>query len=590
MNDIFISYSSKDREWVARLAKALEAQGYEVWWDPEILPGQHYQDVIQKALHGAKNVVAVWTADSVQSDYVKAECLWAFTKRNLISVLGKDAEIPTPFNAIQAADLRKWKGSADDPQFQRLLRGIRFAQTGEIPPQPKVERPAPKSRLGVVLAGVAAVAVAGAGVYWQQNGGFAGENPPAIAEPAKPASAPVEPKPAVTPPVAKPEAPKSYQLTVKTTPENAAITVDGNAYEAGKQWKPGTYTVKAVAEGYQPVEQTVTLKDQDAQISLTLEAIRYALTINTKPVTAKISLSGGLGYSPGMLLQPGDYVVKVEADGYQPQEKAFTIATGDETLNVELKPDHSEYEPEMVSIPAGTFSMGCDGKRDDVEGGCDDGEKPAHKVTLKAFKLAKTETTVGQYMACVDASGCPPPEWKDKDAPDYYKSLGNGLTDQNYPIVGVSWDNANAYAKWLSKETGKNYRLPSEAEWEYAARGGSDTAYPWGNAIGEGNANCNSACGDKFNYTSPVSSFAANGYGLHDMNGNVWEWVQDRWHGDYKGAPVDGSVWESGDSASRVLRGGSWNYDAQSVRSADRGDSTPGDRNGNSGFRLASGQ
>jgi formylglycine-generating enzyme required for sulfatase activity len=250
-------------------------------------------------------------------------------------------------------------------------------------------------------------------------------------------------------------------------------------------------------------------------------------------------------------------------------------------------------EPVMEDIPAGTFTMGCDDERDNVEGGCYDGEKPAHKVTLNGFQMAKTETTVGQYMACVDAGACPQPEWQEKGSEyniktgtnDLYKKFGNALSAPNYPVVGVSWDNAKAYAEWLSKETGKSYRLPTEAEWEYAARGGTDTAYPWGNAIGKGNANCdNSSCGDKFEYTAPVGSFAANGYGLNDMNGNVWEWCQD-WYGDYSSSSVSNPKGVSSGTY-RVLRGGAWDSYAQFVRSASRNYGTPGSRNYNIGFRL----
>ena len=430
-----------------------------------------------------------------------------------------------------------------------------------------------------MLAGVAAVAVAGGGVYWQQKGGFSAEYLVALVQPAesvaqsKVVAVPVESKPPVTPPIVEPEVPKNYQLTVKTTPENAAITVDGDAYEAGKVWKSGTYTVKAMADGYKPVEQVVTIKDQDAAVSLSLEAIRYALTINTKPENAKISLSGGVGYSPGILLQPDDYVVKVEADGYQPQEKAFTIATGDQTLNVELKPIRLEYEPEMVSIPAGEFTMGCDSKRDDVEGGCHKLEKPPHQVTLDAFQMGKYEVTFDQWDACEKAKVC-------SHAED--QGWGRG----NRPVINVSWDDiTQKYIPWLNKETGKTYRLPTEAEWEYAARGGADTAYPWGNAIGKGNVNCdNVSCGDKFEYTAPVGSFAANGYGLSDMHGNVLEWCQD-WYGDYSSSSVSNPK-GAASGASRVLRGGSWSYDAQGVRSAYRFNYAPDFRNFDYGFRL----
>ncbi|WMP16996.1 formylglycine-generating enzyme family protein [Thiothrix lacustris] len=233
----------------------------------------------------------------------------------------------------------------------------------------------------------------------------------------------------------------------------------------------------------------------------------------------------------------------------------------------------SGLQPDMVDIPAGTFTMGCDGKRDDVEGGCSDDEKPAHEVTLDAFKMAKTEVTFDQWDACEKAKACPHAE---------DQGWGRG----NRPVINVSWDDiTQKYIPWLNQETGKHYRLPTEAEWEYAARGGADTAYPWGNAIGKGNANCdNSSCGDKFEYTAPVGSFAANGYGLQDMNGNVYEWVLDTWHDNYNGAPVDGSAWESG--TYRVLRGGAWGSNARLVCSALRTLYMPDDRFYAYGFRL----
>lgn len=486
MHDIFISYSSKDREWVVRLAKALETQGYAVWWDPEILPGQHYQDVIQKALHGAKSVVAVWTADSVQSDYVRAECLWAFTKRNLISVLGKDAEIPTPFNAIQAADLRKWKGSADDPEFRRLLRGIRFAQTGEVLQPPKVEQPPPKSRMGVVLAGVTAVAVTSGGIYLQQNGYFTGENVAAIAQPVEPVAEPkVMPAPVATLPV------------------------------------------------------------------------------------------------------PAPAVVQPATPPKQPEPKTLP------------------FEPEMVDIiPEGSkpvsFTMGCKEGRDDVDGGCFDDEKPAHKVTLtKPYKLAKTEVTVAQFRAFVDATGYKTTAeekgscwswadgWKEVKG-NSWRKLGFEQGD-DHPVACISWDDAQAYVDWLKKETQNSYRLPTEAEWEYAARGGKEGAYPWEQSIGKNNANCSGdLCGDKFEYTSPVGSFAANPFGLKDMHGNVWEWVSD-WKGDYAAEPQQDPKGSSSGTL-RVLRGGSWYYKLGYVRSALRDFYTPDYRHYDLGFRPAQGQ
>jgi formylglycine-generating enzyme required for sulfatase activity len=138
-------------------------------------------------------------------------------------------------------------------------------------------------------------------------------------------------------------------------------------------------------------------------------------------------------------------------------------------------------------------------------------------------------------------------------------------------VINVNWDDAQHFVAWLWRITGKPYRLLSEAEWEYAARAGSTTAYYWGDAIGKGNANC-IACGSRWDnrQTAPVGSFTANPFGLHEMHGNVWEWVEDCWHDGYTGAPSDGSAWISGDSEYRVLRGGSWFNIPQGLRSAYR--------------------
>ena len=130
-------------------------------------------------------------------------------------------------------------------------------------------------------------------------------------------------------------------------------------------------------------------------------------------------------------------------------------------------------------------------------------------------------------------------------------------------------------------------QLPSEAQWEYAARGESDTAYFWGSSIGKNNANCSSdLCGEKFDYTSPIKSFPANKYGLYDMHGNVWEWVADKWHSNYQGAPAIGRAWDSGGSLLRVMRGGSWFYRPWFLRSASRSWNTPDYRSLILGFRL----
>jgi len=208
--------------------------------------------------------------------------------------------------------------------------------------------------------------------------------------------------------------------------------------------------------------------------------------------------------------------------------------------------------PELVLIPAGTFQMGSnDGSSD---------EKPVHTVTVKSFALGKYEVTFEEYDKFCEATG--------RDKP---KDEGWGRGKR--PVINVSWDDAKAYVKWLSEQTGKDYRLPTEAQWEYAARAGTTTKYWWGNEIGKNNANCD-GCGSQWDnkQTAPVGSFKPNSFGLYDVSGNVWEWLEDKWHGNYEGAPSDGSAWTAGgDSNNHLFRGGSWSDNDNYLRCAYRG-------------------
>ena len=194
--------------------------------------------------------------------------------------------------------------------------------------------------------------------------------------------------------------------------------------------------------------------------------------------------------------------------------------------------------PEMVVIPAGSFRMGCVSGLD-----CNDYEKIVHTVTIpQPFAVSKHEVTFEDYDRFTYPNKVDDEGW------------GRGLR----PLINVSWIDAKEYVAWLSSQTGQQYRLLAEAEWEYAARAGSTTKYSWGNDIGCNRANC-SGCDSRWDSqsTAPVGSFSANAFGLHDMHGNVWARVEDCWNGGYAGAPSDGSAWLRGDCESRVLRGGS---------------------------------
>jgi formylglycine-generating enzyme required for sulfatase activity len=196
---------------------------------------------------------------------------------------------------------------------------------------------------------------------------------------------------------------------------------------------------------------------------------------------------------------------------------------------------------EFVRIKAGSFVMG------DIYAKGMKFERPTHKVTLKPFYIGQFEVTFDQYDAFCSATGRAKPN---------DEGWGRGQR----PVINVTWKDAVAYADWLSKKTGRKIRLPSESEWEYAARAGKSSPYWWGHSPGVNLANCSDCLSKKPTQTTPVGSFSPSPFGLYDMNGNVYEFVADDWHENYDGAPTDGSAWLDGDSKNRVSRGGCWYY------------------------------
>jgi formylglycine-generating enzyme len=262
--------------------------------------------------------------------------------------------------------------------------------------------------------------------------------------------------------------------------------------------------------------------------------------------------------------------------------------------------------PEMVVIPSGSLAMGSPGS----EAGRGKDEGPVHQVKISIFAIGKTEITRSQFAAFVkNTKYNTGDKCKTLDGGKFEQRSGNWRKpgypqDDKHPATCINWNDAQAYAKWLSRKTGKKYRLPTEAEWEYAARGNTSTARYWGenpnDACGYANAADKTAqaqikgatswsahnCTDGFAYSAPVGSFKANTFGLNDMLGNVWEWTEDSYHKNYKDAPTDGSAWQ-GDGKKRVLRGGSWNDAPRNVRAAGRDSNKPDLRFSTFGFRLA---
>jgi formylglycine-generating enzyme required for sulfatase activity/class 3 adenylate cyclase len=220
-------------------------------------------------------------------------------------------------------------------------------------------------------------------------------------------------------------------------------------------------------------------------------------------------------------------------------------------------------EPEMSALRGGTFAMGSNEEPS---------EKPVHQVTIKPFSIGKFPVSAREWNECASAKAC--------------GFVASAKDDA--PVTNISWTDAKQYVAWLAQATGKPYRLPTEAEWEYAARGGTQTKYWWGDQFQSGMANCKN-CSDIAATEQPikVGSFAPNPFGLHDMGGSVDQWVEDCWHRSYQGAPADGSAWTESQCPSHVIRSGSWRNDGRYVRPSNRDSYDTDVRYPTHGFRVA---
>jgi formylglycine-generating enzyme required for sulfatase activity len=304
--------------------------------------------------------------------------------------------------------------------------------------------------------------------------------------------------------------------------------------------------------------------------------------------------------------------------------KAVSAAAVKEAPRVVAKPGTVFQDcadcPRMVVIPAGEFVMGSPA----AEAGRGSDEGPQRQVILaQPFAMGRGEVTVAEFRRFVEesgyrteaerdlrAQGCSgfiyaDPVAKDSSTPGVTSWRSPGLAQaqvDSHPVLCVSWNDARSYAQWVSKRTAKRYRLPTEAEWEYAARAGSATARHWGDDAGQACRFANVAdqsrfqtwsfgqkheCTDGHYFTAPAAAYLPNRFGLHDMLGNVWEWTEDCWNASHAGAPVDGSARLSGDCSQRILRGGSWSTVPRFVRSATRHKNPADHRDNLTGFRLA---
>jgi formylglycine-generating enzyme required for sulfatase activity len=340
----------------------------------------------------------------------------------------------------------------------------------------------------------------------------------------------------------------------------------------------GKYSVRVVLQDYKEYRGEVSVEaNEESKVDAKLEGLPGKVLITSTPAGAEVSIDGKkVGVTPySGEVSAGAHKVRVWKEGYQSAEESITIEPNRaKTLDVVLKKG-PDVRGEMVYVPAGEFMMGCNKA---VDKKCDPDEKPYHKVYLNAYYIDKYEVTVAQYTECVNAGKCTP-----GNSGDF---CNYGREDrQNHPINCVDWNQAKAYCEWLGK------RLPTEAEWEKAARGTDGRVYPWGNEWNPRNANWDErGREDGYKETAPVGSYGGgvSPYGAYDMSGNVWEWVAD-WYGEryYRNSPSSNPRGPASGQY-RVVRGGGWFGDYPDyLRASVRDWGGPGTRNLYVGFRCS---
>ncbi len=577
MTDIFISYSRNDRERVRFMAQALEADGFNVWWDPEILPGESFSKVIDTKLKDSACIIAVWSKSSIHSNWVQEEADDGMMRNTLIPVMIDEIDLPRGFKRLQTADLRNWQGDVDEPNWQMILTQVRKlvsnraaaeaaerqaaaqAKTKQQPPVQKSKpvaaaaapRPTPKSAApspqptaapaaqaaaaapekkggGLPILPIAAVlALIGAGVFGFliMSGGDETSSSDVVARTDVPAA---EAPPIVAPAIAEPEeVVEEIQDTVETLDVETGLETIGDA------------------DGN---ETDLTAVATDA-----VNGINAAVEDAADGATATL-----------------DVPATAEAEDV---ESAPSYTAGEAFRDCESCPEIMPFDA------GGVFTMGAP----DGEFGRDEVETPQVDITIaKPFAIGVFEVTYDDWAACIDDGGC-----------NGYTPSDLGWGKGRRPLVNVSVEDAKQYLAWLSEETGNNYRLPSEAEWEYAARAGKADPFHTGALITANQANYNgqypynnAPVGTYRSQTIAVGSFAANDFGLYDMHGNVWEWTEDCWRSSHSGVPEDGTA-IGGSCSSRVLKGGAWNAGAWRLRSAFRKAGENNLRKFDTGFRVA---
>ncbi|MEO1136672.1 MAG: SUMF1/EgtB/PvdO family nonheme iron enzyme, partial [Pseudomonadota bacterium] len=598
---IFISYNREDQHRARAIADGLEAEGINVWWDANLRAGESYDEVTEKHLREAGAVVVLWSLRSVDSKWVRAEATVGERFSKLVPVMIEECERPLRFELIQTADLTRWHGERSDSNWREFLKSVKGALGHQEDVSAAPVAPAAASPGDVTIENT----------FWNSikdgtehsdfeaylkrypDGHFADLARNRIAAldraaqaqrkaaPAAPPSqaperlAPAPPAPTRTAQASSAKAPQSQpvaqsresktnfalmggvaliiaglvgavilgmQFLGEDEPEQvvAAVEAAPNTPEAGEPAESAVADIQsATLENTATADGASLTEDEAAEVSLDPPAIDADESLTADALTVAEDNMGADEQAPNEVetvtgLQPGD-----------------SFADCDQC-------------PEMLVLPGGSFLMGSP----DDEPGRYPYEGPQHDVEISSFAIGKYEVTFDQWAVCLEDGGCG--GYEPGDA-----GFGRGAR----PALYISWQDAQRYVDWLSQKTGKSYRLPTEAEWEYAARAGEPAAYWWGARF--------SAANVALGRTVEAGELGPNGFGLHEVLGNAGEWVQDCYVNNFTQTPRDGSAATDGDCGRRVVRGGTWRSESAGLRVANRSRITATTRDRSLGFRVA---
>lgn len=530
MADVFLSYKRDERSAVETIASHLRDLGLTVWFDASMSAGETFNAEIDREARAAKVVLVCWSPAARQSEWVNAEAMIGFEQKKLAAcyVAGPDGfSAPTPFNASHTEDLRVWLAapSSTDPVWKSVLRRI-----GKLCGRTDIES----------WATLDARSTATDLRAWIQ------------ANNASPMLMMVD-----------------ELLRVRERADDHREKVERETRERYAR-EASEREARHQAER-QARDAAARAWDRDVKIDPTgpVETTR----IRARFEGIAIAIAAAVAFVVFMIWATQQTLTEQTRRSAE-ETSVPTLETSNTSRSWRVGQEFDDcgganWCPRMVVVPAGRFLMGSphtEAERNDDEG-------PQHEVAIGQFAVGKYEVTISEWSACVNRGGCPTDQ------------LTRQLLQENgdHPAHGLSWNDTQNFVRWLSHETGQNYRLLTEAEWEYAARAGTTTPYPTGTSINTSLAR----------YDSPdvavVGSFAPNGFGLHDMLGNVYEWVEDCYHSDYRGAPTDGSAWVRANRQERVGRGAGVSFHSIPLgpRSAYRDQAPPNLGYDNWGFRVA---